>query len=189
VPLRRKGPRRVEARIVEHLRAQRPEALDALLETYGREIQAVAYLIVRDRFDAEDIAIETLLTAWRRAGSLREAGSLRPWLLRIATNKSLSHRRRSARIVRLEVVREGTSRLGEPDPTRVALLAGIADLPPAIRAAVVLRYYADLSVEEVAVALGKSQNTVKSQLQVALDRLRVSMADDSTIATREARHA
>jgi DNA-directed RNA polymerase specialized sigma24 family protein len=91
--------------------------------------------------------------------------------------------------VRLEVVREGRSRLGEPDPTRVALLAGIADLPPAIRAAVVLRYYADLSVEEVAAALGKSQNTVKSQLQVALDRLRLSMADAGSIEGREARHA
>ena len=46
-----------------------------------------------------------------------------------------------------------------------------------MRAAVVLRYYADLSVDEVATALGKSPNTIKAQLQTALDRLRVHLAE------------
>ena len=55
---------------------------------------------------------------------------------------------------------------------RLALLDGVADLPLQMRAAVVLRYYADLSVDEVAAALGKSPNTIKAQLQTALDRLR-----------------
>jgi RNA polymerase sigma factor (sigma-70 family) len=178
----------VEARIVEGLRARRPEALDALLEAYGREIEAVAYLIVRDRHDAEDIAIETLLTAWHKNGALRDPAALRPWLLRIATNKSLSHRRRSARIVRLDGLPERGDGLAGPDPTRVALLTGIAELPPAIRAAVVLRYYADLTVAEVAEVLGKSPNTIKSQLQVALDRLRVSLSE-RPVDRPEARHA
>jgi RNA polymerase sigma factor (sigma-70 family) len=48
----------------------------------------------------------------------------------------------------------------------------LASLPPRIRAAVVLRYYADLSVDEVAAALGTSRNTVKTQLRIGLDRLR-----------------
>ena len=46
-----------------------------------------------------------------------------------------------------------------------------------MRAAVVLRYYADLSVNDVAAALGKSPNTIKAQLQTALDRLRIHLAD------------
>jgi RNA polymerase sigma factor (sigma-70 family) len=69
----------------------------------------------------------------------------------------------------------------------VALLDGVADLPPQMRAAVVLRYYADLPVEEVAAALGKSPNTIKAQLQTALDRLRVALADTAR-ETPEARH-
>ena len=48
-----------------------------------------------------------------------------------------------------------------------------------MRAAVVLRYYADLSVDECARALGKSPNTVKAQLQESLDRLRAALADAS----------
>jgi RNA polymerase sigma factor (sigma-70 family) len=58
-----------------------------------------------------------------------------------------------------------------------------------MRAAVVLRYYADLPVEEVAKALGKSPNTIKAQLQTALDRLRTSLADSGSAPDREARHA
>ena len=71
----------------------------------------------------------------------------------------------------------------------MALLAGIADLPLQMRAAIVLRYYADLSVEEVAAALGKSPNTIKAQLQTALDRLRVHLADPVGPSLREAHDA
>jgi RNA polymerase sigma factor (sigma-70 family) len=69
------------------------------------------------------------------------------------------------------------------------LLDGIADLPLQMRAAIVLRYYADLSVEEIASTLGKSPNTIKAQLQTALDRLRVSLADQVETSLSEARHA
>jgi RNA polymerase sigma factor (sigma-70 family) len=179
----------VEQRDVEGLRERRPEVLDALLDRYGREIQSVAFLIVRDRADAEDITVETILTAWHRAGDLRDEASLRPWLLRIATNKSLTHRRRGARVVQLHVVPDIHARDTAPDSVaRVTLLAGIATLPPQMRAALVLRYYADLSIDEVAAALGKSPNTIKAQLQTALDRLRIALADED--ADRgEVRHA
>ncbi len=179
---------------LEALRRRRPETLADLLATYGRELQAVAYLILRDRSEAEDIVIETLLTAFDKGGSIRDERALRAWLLRVATNHALGQRRRSTRLVRLEVVPDRPARgdLGVDASTRVVLLDGIADLPLQMRAAVVLRYYADLSVEDVAATLGKSPNTVKAQLQVALDRLRVHLADPgdpSDHSLVEARHA
>jgi RNA polymerase sigma-70 factor (ECF subfamily) len=160
---------------VEALRRRRPETLAALLETYGRELQGVAYLILRDRSDAEDVVIETLLTAFERGGAIRDERALRAWLLRVATNHALSVRRRSGRVVRLSVVpdRADASDVGHESSTR----------------AVVLRYYADLSVEEVAAALDKSPNTIKAQLQTALDRLRTHLADPVGTSVGEARHA
>src|SRR5687768_14201584 len=176
---------------VEALRRRRPEALDELLAAHGREIQAVAYLILRDRADAEDVVVETLLTAFDRARDLRDERAFRAWLLRIATNHALGLRRRGARVVRLHVVPEPPSPidLGQVSTDRIALLDGLATLPPQMRAAVVLRYYADLPVEEVAAALGKSPNTIKAQLQAALDRLRISLADPLGATPAEARHA
>jgi RNA polymerase sigma-70 factor (ECF subfamily) len=176
---------------VEALRRRRPEALEDLLDVYGREIQAVAYLILRDRADAEDVVVETLLTAFEKAGSIRDERAFRAWLLRIATNHALQLRRSSSRVVRLHVVpdRAGVADPGAAETDRIVLLDGVADLPPQMRAAVVLRYYADLSVDEVAVALGKSVNTVKAQLQTALDRLRISLADNGGRSAAEARNA
>ena len=176
---------------VEALRRQRPETLADLLATYGRELQAVAYLILRDRADAEDVVIETLLTAFEKGGSIRDERALRAWLIRVATNHALGERRRSTRIVRLEVVPDRAARgdLGVDSSTKLVLLDGIADLPLQMRAAVVLRYYADLSVDEIASTLGKSPNTIKAQLQVALDRLRLHLAEPGDPSLVEARHA
>lgn len=176
---------------VEALRRRRPETLGQLLEAYGRELQAVAYLILRDRLEAEDIVIETLLTAFERGGSIRDERALRAWLLRVATNHALGRRRRTARLVRLEVTPDaaGPRDLASDSSTRVTLLDGIDALPVQMRAAVVLRYYADLSVDEVATALGKSPNTIKAQLQTALDRLRAHLADPAAGTLGEARHA
>jgi RNA polymerase sigma factor (sigma-70 family) len=176
---------------VEALRRRRPDVLEDLLALHGREIQAVAYLILRDRADAEDVVVETLLTALEHGRGLRDENALRPWLLRIATNHALGMRRSQARVVRLHVVPEPAGRddLATETTGRVALLDGVADLPPRMRAAVVLRYYADLSVEDVATALGKSPNTIKAQLQVALDRLRASLADTVGTSVAEARNA
>jgi RNA polymerase sigma-70 factor (ECF subfamily) len=175
---------------VEALRKRRPEALEDLLAMYGREIQAVAWLILRDRAAAEDVVAETLLTAYDRIGSLRDERALRSWLLRIATNHALGMRRRGSKVVQLHVVPERAGADFRASSTdRVALLAGLEDLPPAMRAAVVLRYYADLPVDEVAMALGKSPNTIKAQLQAALDRLRASLADSLGASLPEANHA
>ncbi len=176
---------------IDSLRRRRPETLGDLLEAYGRELQAVAYLILRDRAEAEDIVVETLLTAFERGGSIRDERALRAWLIRVATNHALGHRRRSTRIVRLEVVpdRAALGDLGTDSSTRLVLLDGIADLPLQMRAALVLRYYADLSVEEIATTLNKSPNTIKAQLQTALDRLRLHLTDPADSSVAEARHA
>jgi RNA polymerase sigma-70 factor (ECF subfamily) len=178
---------------VEALRHRRPQTLAELLDAHGREIQAVAFLILRDRSAAEDVTIETLLTAFEKGGSIRDDSAVRAWLLKVATNKALAIRRHGSRLVGLELVpdRAAPGDLAGESASHLVLLAGVADLPPAMRAAVVLRYYSDLPVDEVATALGKSPNTIKAQLQTALDRLRRSLADPAadTAPATETRHA
>jgi RNA polymerase sigma factor (sigma-70 family) len=176
---------------VEALRRRRPETLADLLDAYGREIQTIAYLILRDRADAEDVTIETLLTAFERGGDIRDERALRAWLLRVATNQALGLKRKSGRIVHIDSVpdRADPNDLATASTNRLALLAGVADLTPQVRAALVLRYYADLSVEEVAATLGKSPNTIKAQLQTGLDRLRIHLAEPLGASLEEATHA
>ena len=175
---------------VQALRDRRVDTLALLLEAYGREIQGVAYLILRDRALAEDVTIETLLTAFERGGSIRDESAVRPWLLRVAANKAISARRSGARIAHLAVIPEAMhpGDVAAETSDRIALLQAVDKLPIQMRAAVVLRYYADLPVEGVAAALGKSPNTIKAQLKTALDRLRRTLAEPA-IRSGETSHA
>ncbi len=165
----------------EGLRQHRPDVLADLLDRHGPEIGGVAYLILRDRAAAEDVLMETLITALERGHDLRDPVALRPWLLRIATNHALGVRRRSARLILVPEIHEAARIHVDPDVAeRVTLWQEIGGLPPRMRAAIVLRYYADLPVDGVAAAMGVSTNTVKSQLRVALERLRARLVDDIT---------
>src|SRR6476469_4924157 len=93
---------------VQALRSRRPETLAELLNAHGREIQAVAFLILRDRHLAEDVTIETLLTAFAKAPSIRVDSALPGCRPRVAANHARTMRRRSAGIVELSVVAEPT---------------------------------------------------------------------------------
>jgi RNA polymerase sigma factor (sigma-70 family) len=168
---------------VQALRERRPEVLGDLLERYGREIQGVAYLILHDHQAAEDVVVETLLAAFDHAGSLRDPDALRPWLLRIAVNRALGVRRSGARLVQLNMAPD-QPRFDPDAAERLTLLGVVHQLPVRMRAAVVLRYYADMSVRDVAAALGTSENTVKTQLRESLERLRITLAE--TPHSREA---
>jgi len=167
----------VKRSIADDLRERRPEAIDRLLAEHGREIQTVAQVILHDRDEAADVLAETVVAAWEKGATLRDPDALRPWLLRIATNRALSRRRRSTRLVALDSVldREAADFHG-PTDAHLAVLEGLALLAPRERAAIVLRYLADLSIEEVARAMGTRPNTVKTQLREALGKLRRGMA-------------
>src|SRR6185369_5460562 len=116
---------------VHALRRGRPDVLADLLDRFGRDMQAVAYLIVRDRAAAEDIVADSLLAALDHGRSLRDDDALRPWLLRIATNKALRYRQRAAHVVELQVVEEAVAEPRGPTAAdacsdRAALLPGLA---------------------------------------------------------------
>jgi RNA polymerase sigma-70 factor (ECF subfamily) len=169
---------------VQGLREHRPDVLADLLTRFGREIQTVAYLIVRDTGDADEVLADTLLTALERGHQLRDETALRAWLLRIATNRALGMRRRSVRLLQLGSLPETASpdAMDTESLDRAALKDALGSLPPRIRAAIALRYYADLNVDEVAAALGTSRNTVKTQLRIGLDRMRDQLRDGGSEA-------
>lgn len=160
--------------LAANLRARKPGVVADLLAEYGAAIGGVAYLIVRDAADAEEMVMDTLVTAWRRADQLRDDAALRTWLLRIATRQALSRRRRSRPMRPLEEA-SSVPTPAQPSPDRIVVADALAQLPQRMRAAVALHDVAGLSVRETAEAMGTSQNTVKSHLRDGMRRLRVAL--------------
>jgi RNA polymerase sigma-70 factor (ECF subfamily) len=117
-------------------RAGDEDAFRELTEPYRRELQLHCYRIVGSTQDAEDLVQETLLAAWRGLDQFAEQASIRTWLYRIATNRSLDALRANARRPqRLEPLSEPPtpSRIAEPiwlEPYPDVLIEGIADQAP-----------------------------------------------------------
>ena len=153
------------------------EAFDRLVQRYQREVYRLCYRYLGQHEDANDLAQEVFLRAWRSIGRFRGDSAFSTWLYRIAVNACLNHR---------ALKRVPTQDLPEalPDPSRGAearaqdedvarrVRGAIARLPEKQRATLVLKIYHELSHEEVANVLGSSVGTVKSNLFHALGNLK-----------------
>ena len=163
------------------------EAFRALFDLHGAHVYRTAYLILRDRERAEDVAQETFLILSQRLPGLIP-GPLRSWLGRVAANLSLNDRRRAwelplellppASRERLDL-RDAVAAadvLLEAAELRAQLLAAVAALAPRQRAIVVLRFYGDCSHAEIGRALGCRTGTVRATVHQAMRRLRAAGA-------------
>ena len=143
-----------------------------------------AYVIARNAADAEEAAQDGFVKAWRSLGRFRQGAPFRPWLLRIVANEASNRRRSAGRraSLALRAAAEEPSGGAAPSPEaallsgeqRAALLAAVDTLPDEQRDVVALRYFLDLSEEDVAETLGIPRGTVKSRTARALERLRES---------------
>jgi RNA polymerase sigma-70 factor (ECF subfamily) len=122
--------------------------------------------------DAEDIAQETLIVGRRHLADLREAGSLRPWLRRIAVRAVVRSRRRP----RAQLIEDGALLPNAPD-LGLDAAAAISRLPDRERMAVVLVYGMGFHQDEVAELLGVRRGTVAASLWKARRRLARDLAD------------
>lgn len=151
-------------------------------------LRKVAFLLCQDWHRADDLAqaaITRLYVHWRTAV---RAENLDGYLRRMLVREFLGVRRTAwaSRVV-LEAGPVGDVGVHDVDPaTRVAVRAALARVPARQRAALVLRYYCDLSIEETAELLQCSPGTVKSQTARGLAALRRAL-DGEPIATHEGR--
>ena len=169
-------------------------AVDAAVAA-GRDAEFVSYVAARqgallrtailltgDRHVAEDLLQTALARLYLSWGSVRRTEAMDAYVRRVMVNQLTSWWRRAWRRREISVGevadRPGPRRVvqdtAEDVAQRDAMWRALLDLPPGQRAAVVLRYYEDLSEAQTAEVLGCSVGTVKSQVHRALNRLRTS---------------
>ena len=125
-----------------------------------------------DRTDAEDAVQEAALRAWRRRANRRPGTDLRPWFLAIVANQCRETRRgRWASVLRVADAPEPATGAVGDTAERLDMAAALRRLPQDIRLAVVLRYYLDLSIEDVATTCGCSAEAARSRVRRGLAAL------------------
>jgi RNA polymerase sigma-70 factor (ECF subfamily) len=138
----------------------------------------VAYGVLRDRPEAEDVAQEAFTKAYRNYRQLRDRGALRAWLVRItwrlAINRQRSNRRRAARelAAHRQAVAVAPPDSLEQEERASRLWAAIDALPPKLRIVTVLAAIEGHDIREVAALLRLPAGTVKSRLFLARHRLK-----------------
>ena len=150
--------------------AQRvPGAFQELLSRYRRPAITLAYQMLGDLEDAEDVAQEAFVRVFQAIPRFRGQASFSTWLYRIVTNLCLGSRRRRKATVPLDAIREPRASDSPSRQVTEALLTRqvLAAMAPELRAILLLRDQEGLSYSEIAEALRLPMGTVRSRLSKA----------------------
>ena len=162
-------------------RRRRFEAFAVLDEARLLKSYRLATLILRNRDEAEDATQEAIAQAWSRWETLRDTSRFDSWFDRILV-KICRNRLRHARTIRVVPIDDAFFAPAADDhgrtSTRLVLEPAFARLSPDQRIIIVLRFWQDLPVEEIADRLGIPAGTVKSRLLYALGSLRAALESE-----------
>jgi RNA polymerase sigma-70 factor (sigma-E family) len=145
-------------------------------------LRRTAFLMCGDWSSASDYVQEALIRVYRHWPRLRGEAEARSYARKAVVSAVIdAKRRRSSSEVPVDEVHDSPSRTDDADRSaeRDLLTRCLAQVPARQRACLVLRYYDDLSVSEVAAALGISEGTVKSQTARGLETLQAAFARET----------
>ena len=158
------------------------DAAGVLFDRYWEFAWKSAYAITADRSLADDAAQEAIQRAFAALHRFDETRPFGPWLKRIAVNRAIDLLRRSGRLVALDDGVETSPARGLDDDGIVwAVADAVAGLGTSKRVVVVLHYWLDLPLDEIAGVLGIPVGTVASRLSRALGELRSVLEDERVV--------
>ncbi len=168
-----------EEKLLAAARTGDQASFERLIEPHIATGYRLAAAMLNDAGQAEDAVQEATLRAWRSIGQLRSSARVKSWFLSIVANRS-----RSIRGTRWwSVIRLPAPFWRLPSPADAVersedLAMALSRLSPDDRAAVLLRFYEDMSSREIGMALGITATAVRSRIRRALQRLRVDLAEE-----------
>jgi RNA polymerase sigma-70 factor (ECF subfamily) len=170
-----------ETDLIHQSRRGDPDAWQALTRLHQETVFRLAYLLLGDPDDAEDVAQEAFVRAYYALKRFDPDRPLRPWLLRIASNLARNRRRSIGRyfahLTRFarEPQDDGPA---VPQDDSQSLWQAVRRLKPDYQQVLYLRYFLDMGESEMAGTLNVAPGTVKSRLHRALTALREVIARD-----------
>ncbi|MFD1205555.1 MULTISPECIES: RNA polymerase sigma factor [Sporosarcina] len=155
------------------------ELVEAFIVEHQHAHYRLAYSYVKNKENALDIVQEAILKALRSVDRLSEVQYLKTWFYRIIVNTAIDFIRKHQRVTVMddEIL---TVHLPASDNqvTDFDLQEAVDHLPPTYKTIIILRFFEDLKIEEIADITGDNVNTVKTRLYTALRKLRVDMGEE-----------
>ena len=151
-------------------------AFARIVADYDDEMYRVCVAVCRDHAVAADAVQSAWTIAWKKLASVRDAASVRPWLVTVAVNEARKLLKKRGQRSEVEHLGDIPDQYATADPaTGVAmidLLAALERLEPDDRALLALRYMAGFNATEIATALNARPDAVRQRLKRLVDRLR-----------------
>lgn len=165
---------------------QRDKAFTELLKSYGSRLYWHVRRIVVSHDDAEDVMQETAIKILNGIASYKGESSLLTWCYRIATNEALQHLRRQCSLFQpIDALGESLAEkvAGEAsfdaDRATVLFQQAVALLPTQQKLAFNMRYYDELTYEQMSQITGKNVNTLKTNYHFAVERVKKYLKENA----------
>ena len=167
-----------EEQLIAALKSQDPGAVQELVDSYGDRLLRSAFSLCGNETEAQDIVQDTFLQAIRSIHRFQGRSSVYTWLHAILLNLSRHYHRDRKRIVYDDELADREAPPAEENPGNLdvglastALWEALRQLSTAHREVLVLRYYEDMKIHEIAAQVGISKGTVKSRLHYAIEEM------------------
>lgn len=175
-----------DKRIAEALKNREEDAAELLVDAYAPRLLRSAFLLCGNETDAQDIVQDTLITAMKAARKFRGASPVYTWLHGIMRNVTRHFFRARKTHVALDAIPDPPDQSDQSDPsdqadrtaTREVVVNALRALSPDHRDVLVMRYFEDMKISDIARQLGVRPGTIKSRLHYAIDQLRQRLPSD-----------
>ena len=178
-----------DSKLVSQYKSGSEAAFEELVSRHKSRVFTTIYLIVKDKYVAEDLLQDTFIKVVRtiKSGKYNEEGKFLPWVLRIAHNLAIDNFRKNKRyptIVMedgsllfntLEFAEDSVESLQIKEDTNVILKRLVQELPESQREVLIMRHYMQMSFQDIAASTNVSINTALGRMRYALINLRKKM--------------
>ncbi|MFE0558011.1 sigma-70 family RNA polymerase sigma factor [Paenibacillus lautus] len=148
------------------------EAFYALVTEHRRRLYGIAYSYLHNESDALEVLQETVCRAWMKCRKLKHPEAFVPWLIRILINCCVDEQKRKKRMVPVEEVHSRETAAEMVSDSKLDLERGLSRMKPKYRHVLILKYYQDMTISDIAKILDVPEGTVKTRLYQGLKMLR-----------------
>lgn len=164
-------------KLIKDAKQGNDDAFYQLIHEHKSRLYRIAYSYLKNEVDALEAIQETTYRAYSQLHKLRNAQYFGTWLVRILLNYCTNEYQRRKRFSPLETQRKEPSTLATGE-TRVMLEQAISDLEPKYQQVIILKYFEDLTLTEVARVMSRPEGTVKTWLHKSLQNLRLKIGKE-----------